>query len=242
MNILIPMAGLGSRFQKYGYTTPKPLIPIIDRPMIDYSVQSLGLNKGQHIFITRKYSDGFDNDLNNRLRDLVKDPHILTIDYVTEGAAQTCLLAKDLINNEEPLIITNCDQFLDFNVSKWIDDCIDKNLDGSVVTYLSQNPANSFIKVDSKGHGTLLKEKEVISNHALIGLHYWKKGKDFVRSAEAMIQDNIRAKNEFYVAPTYNYLIKEGLKIGQYSIPENGYWGLGTVEDVYKFIMRRESK
>ena len=106
MNILIPMAGKGERFHTSGYTLPKPLIPIKNKPMIQNAIDSLGI-KGNHIFITQK-----DHEIKSKLLQNYPDSNTISIDYITEGPASTCLLAKEHINNDQPLLIANCDQIM----------------------------------------------------------------------------------------------------------------------------------
>ena len=230
MNILIPMAGAGSRFQIKGFDIPKPLIKIGDETLIEKAVSTLGI-PGQYIFVTRKYSNKlYNSELHNILNKIAPGCKIYEIDHLTDGATATCLVAKEIINNNEPLIITNCDQALDWDAKDFLDSLTD--LDGSVVTYTSDNPKNSFIKLNDEGYAVNIAEKQPISDIALIGLHYWKRGKDFVKSAENMITHRIKSKNEYYIAPTYNELIKKGFKIANYHIDKNQYISLGSPEDV----------
>ena len=229
LNILIPMAGRGSRFKTSGYTVPKPLIPIEGKPMIEHAVDTLGV-KGNLIFITQ-----MEHDLASHLYNIYPNCKVIEISDVTDGAACTALLAKDYINNDSPLIITNCDQVM------WWDDksfsTFVKNYpyDGFVVTYTSDTPKNSYIQLDRNGFGIKLAEKQVISSISLNGIHYWKRGKSFVQSAENMINRNERYNNEFYIAPTYNSLIEWGLKIGVYHIPNEQHNAVGTPEDLIKY-------
>ena len=232
LNILIPMAGRGSRFVTSGYTVPKPLIPIEGKPMIEHAVDTLGI-KGNLIFITQT-----EHDLASHLYNIYPTCKVIEINKVTDGAACTALLAKEYINNDSPLIITNCDQVM------WWDDksfsTFVKNYpyDGFVVTYTSDTPKNSYIKLNREGFGVKLAEKEVISSISLNGIHYWKHGRDFVNSAEDTINRNIRFNNEFYIAPTYNSLIEKGRKIGVYHIPNEQHNAVGTPEDLIKYTDR----
>ena len=230
MNIIIPMAGAGSRFKIKGFDRPKPLIKIGNECLVEKSISTLGI-EGKYIFVIRKYKNkSFNEELKNILLRIKPNCEIRQVDYLTEGATATCLIAKDLINNDEPLIITNCDQSLEWNA----DDFLQKinGVDGCVVTHDSDNPKNSFISLDKNGYGVELAEKKPISKLALIGLHYWKHGKDFVDSAEKTISNKIKSKNEYYIAPTYNLLIQDGKKIINYHIKKQQFISLGSPEDV----------
>ena len=233
INIVIPMAGLGSRFKLSGYTVPKPLIPIDDKPMIQHAVDTLGI-KGNYIFICQK-----EHNLKPHLEAIYPGCKVIEIDYITKGSACTVLLAKTYINNDLPLIITNCDQIM------WWDDksfsTFVKNYpyDGFVVTYTESTPKNSYVKLNREGFAVEFAEKKVISSISLNGIHYWKHGKDFVYSAQNMIKTNEQYNNEFYVAPTYNTLIKDGKNIGVYHIPNEQHNAVGTPEDLIKYADKK---
>ena len=238
LNILIPMAGEGSRFKINGYEVPKPLIEVDGEPMIKQAMSTLNL-EGRHIFVTRKY----ENDSNNKklrktLKEISPNCIILEIDKITNGSAETCLIAKDYINNSDELIITNCDQLMEWD-STLFKNFIKGKMDGAVVTYTSKDPKNSFVELGENDKAKKIVEKDVISDTALIGLHYWKKGSDFVDSVEDMIKNDIRYKNEYYVAPTYNSLIKKGKDIKVYHLGENQYIPVGTPSDLNLYIGRK---
>lgn len=237
MNIVIPMAGRGERFLKDGYTRPKPLINVNNKTMIEYAIESLNLS-GNFIFIVYKYSnDSLNQELDSILRKYSNN--IISIDYITEGPASSALLAKDYINNDDPLVITNCDQIMEWDSYDFINYTNQSNLDGLVVTYESNTPKNSYIKLNQFGLGEKLAEKEVISNHSLNGIHYWKKGKYFINSTEEMIEQEIRCNGEFYISLTYNQMIDKGLNVGVYHIDNNQHHAVGTPEDLEKYIRNK---
>ena len=238
MNILIPMAGLGSRFKICGYEKPKPLIIVDDAPMIERSISTLNI-EGTYIFVIREYDNSQNTkDLVACLRRIKPDCKIVITDKITSGAAETCLLAKDHINNSEKLVIANCDQLMDWKSENFIK-ATKKDFDGLVVTHTSVDPKNSFISLDENGLAKELREKKAISDVALIGIHYWKKGSDFVRSAEEMIKNQSKDAGEYYVAPTYNLLIKQGLKISNYHLEKNEYHPIGTPKDLKIYIGKK---
>jgi len=232
MNIVIPMAGLGSRFKTEGFKLPKPIIEVNGKTLIEHSVSTLGV-EGNYIFITRKFEeDQYNYLLSKKLKELYPNSTEIILDSPTRGAVETVLHSKDLIDNDEPLIITNCDQITEWNSQDFIDFISNPNLDGVVVTYPSDNPKNSFALIEN-GFITKMVEKEVVSNYALIGVHYWKRGSDFVYSAERLLNDfNEKGRPECYVSETYNYLIDKGLLIKNYHIHENQYISLGTPYDL----------
>jgi NDP-sugar pyrophosphorylase family protein len=232
MNIIIPMAGLGSRFSKNGIKTPKPLIEVNGKTLIEHSVESLGIS-GRYIFITRKYDDP---EYNSRLSSILKklDPSSveIQIDKVTSGCSETCLYAKEYIDNDEELIITNCDQLMNWDANSFIESVSPLAVDGAIVLFKSKDPKNSFAEI-TNGAVTNIVEKKPISDNALVGIHYWKRGKDFVESSENLLTHfRVTGLPECYISETYNYLIEKGKSIIPFFIPKNSYIPLGTPEDV----------
>jgi NDP-sugar pyrophosphorylase family protein len=231
MKIVIPMAGLGSRFKNVGIETPKPLIEIDGQTLIEHSVKSLGIN-GEFIFITRQYeNNNYNEKLSNILKDIAPGCVEIKLDKNQLGAADAALYAKQYINNDEELIITNCDQKLEWDSKKFIDFIHRSNCDGAVLLFKSLDSKNSFAKLSGE-RVIEIAEKKVISEDALFGLHYWKNGKDFVDSAEKLLKE-YKQKNliECYVSETYNYIIKEKTILG-YFINSNEFHLLGTPEDL----------
>ena len=229
-NILIPMAGLGSRFSEAGFTFPKPLIEVQGQPMISTVIESLNL-QGRYIFLVQK-SHYEKYHLDNLLNLIAPGSKIIQIDGITEGAACTALKAKELINNNKPLIIANSDQFIKWNSLETISDFND--YDGGILTFKSIHPKHSFVKLNSKGLVQEVAEKKPISSDATVGIYHWKRGEDFVKYAEKMIEKNIRTNNEFYICPVYNEAIEDGLKIKTSLVDE--MWGMGTPEELTIFL------
>jgi NDP-sugar pyrophosphorylase family protein len=235
MNIVIPMAGLGSRFANVGVKTPKPLIEVGGITLIEHTITSLGID-GKYYFITREYDD---IKYNNQLVDIFNN---LDIDYVEirlnhnqNGAADAALYAETYIDNDDQLIITNCDQILQWDSQKFIDIINKNNCDGAVVLYKSNSSKDSYARISNNKIYEIV-EKNPISEDALIGVHYWKHGKDFVVSAKQSLMNHSWDGKEAYISETYNYLIKEGKIISPYTIPNNEYICLGTPEHVEEYI------
>jgi HAD superfamily hydrolase (TIGR01509 family) len=234
LNVLIPMAGAGSRFEKAGYTFPKPLISVHGSPMIKVVVDNLNFD-AHHIFIAqREHREKY--NLTSLLGLISKDCDIIDVDGLTEGACCTTLLAKHLIDNDSPLLIANSDQYLDWNTSEFMYKMQEQDVDAGMVTFRSTHPKWSFAKVDSDGYVTEVAEKNPISDIATAGIYYWKHGRDYVRYAEQMIAKEIRFNNEFYVCPVFNQAVADGKKIKTYDI--DGMWGIGTPEDLNTFLAR----
>jgi len=232
LNILIPMAGLGSRFSKQGYVFPKPLIEVKGKPMIQLVVENLNID-GQYTFIVlQEHIDKYNID--KMLRLIKPDCNIVITDGITEGAASTTLLAKEFIDNENPLVIANSDQYFEWNPREVIYSFMNKSIDGGILTFPSTHPKWSYAKIDELGNVVEVAEKNPISNHATVGVYFWTHGSDYVASAEEMIDKNIRVNNEFYVCPVYNQAIENDKKIVIKDIDK--MWGIGTPEDLETFL------
>lgn len=238
MNILIPMAGLGSRFAKEGILTPKPLIKVNGKTLIEHSVESLGID-GRYIFVTRQYDNvEYNVELSALLKKLKPDCLEICLTEQTNGPVETCLAVKAHINNDVGLIVTNCDQRTEWDIEAFLENIRNTKMDGLVVTHNSSNVKHSYAKVPSGNsfRVTQIKEKEVISNQALVGVHYWKHGYDFVESCEELLKDNKRNnKQDCYISETYNYLIKKKKDIYIHQVPDNSHVFLGTLADVLQY-------
>ena len=237
INVVIPMAGLGSRFSKAGYKDPKPFIMAKGRRLIEIVLDNLSLQDARYILIARKeHLDARLDDI-NEIRSKYNVDFIF-LDKLTEGAACTVLAAHREINNDTPLLLANSDQYIHAPVSSFISDAVERNLDGSILTFVDseRDPKWSFARLNDSGFVEEVKEKSPISDFATVGLYYFAKGSDFVGSAIDMIVANDRVNNEFYTCPVYNYGIASGQKIGIYNIPENAMYGLGTPADLDVFL------
>lgn len=234
MKILIPMAGEGSRFATQGYQFPKPLIDVQGKPMIQRVVENFYFEDAEYIFLVRKSHMEKYSGLIGALEQIAKNSKIVVVDSLTEGAACTALLAKDLINTHEDLLIANSDQIIDYEPKNF---WLLKNLtgvDSIVYTFEATHPKWSFVKVDQQGFVTQVAEKNPISNIATCGIYWYKYGSDFVKYAEQMIEKNIRVNNEFYIAPVFNELIQDNKKLVPFYVHK--MWGIGTPEDLQFYL------
>ena len=232
MNVLIPMAGAGSRFENAGYTNPKPLIDVNGKPMIQVVTENLNI-EAHHIYLVQK-SHYEKYNLQHTLNLISPGCSIIQIDGITEGAACSTLLAKNLINNDEPLLMANSDQFVDWDSNEFMYSMIADNVDAGMLTFKATEDKWSFAKLDNDGYVVEVAEKKPISDIATVGIYYWAKGSDYVKYAEQMIEKNIRTNNEFYVCPVFNEAIEDGKKIKTFDVPK--MWGLGTPEDLENYL------
>jgi HAD superfamily hydrolase (TIGR01509 family) len=232
LNVLVPMAGAGSRFAQQGYTFPKPLIEVNGKPMIQVVVENLNIEAHYIFIVQQEHYEKY--NLKYLLNLIAPGCDIVQVDGVTEGAACSTLLAKEYIDNDAPLIMANSDQYVEWNSNECMYSFTSDEIDGGILTFNATHPKWSYAKVGPNGFVSEVAEKKVISNDATVGIYYWKHGSDYVRYAEQMIEKNIRVNNEFYVCPVFNEAIADGKKIKIKTI--DSMWGIGTPEDLDFFL------
>lgn len=236
INIVIPMAGRGSRFANAGYKMPKPLIDVKGHYMIEWVVKNL-TPKADHRFIFLCLQEHIEKfNLPVYLQKIAPGCIVVPVDHVTQGAACTVLLAEDYINNDDELMIANSDQYVDFDINAYL--AARNGADGLIMTMYAGDDKWSFIAFDEDRYVTMVREKEVISNEATVGIYNFAKGSDYVNYAHKMIDLDLRVKGEFYVAPVYNMLIEDGKKVVFKNIGSvgNGMYGLGVPADLNEFL------
>jgi dTDP-glucose pyrophosphorylase len=237
INCVIPMSGLGSRFTKAGYKDPKPFIPVDNdgTPMIKAVIDNLQCKEEvRFIFICLK---SFLNEYWDKFTEVIKgtNNHVIQIDQLTDGSARTVLMARGWIDNDQELIIANCDQLVhDENFMQASIDYYRKhNADGGILSFLTDSPKWSYVRM-SGDRIVQTVEKSVISNIGTVGVYYFKHGKYFVDAANRMIDKNDRVNGELYTCPVYNYMISDNLKVIPYMI--NLMSALGTPFDLEAYL------
>lgn len=237
INVVIPMAGEGSRFVRAGYSKPKPFIDVAGRTMIETVMANLALEGAHYILLIRKEHIAAEPVTIGRLRAL-GNVEIVSIDGPTEGTACTVLQARQLIDDETPLLIANCDQIVDFSCADFVAECWSRGLDGSILCF--DNPAGdpkwSFAKTGKDGLVVEVAEKRAISKLATVGIYLFRSGRDFVSGAIDMIARNERINNEFYTCPIYNHIVGHGGRIGVHRVGEEAMHGLGVPDDLIKYL------
>jgi HAD superfamily hydrolase (TIGR01509 family) len=232
LNVLIPMAGAGSRFSQAGYTFPKPLIEVRGKPMIQVVVENLNIEANYIFIVQKEHYEKY--NLKYLLNLLAPNCKIVQVDGITEGAACTTLLAKEYIDNDAPLVMANSDQFVEWNSNECMYAFNADSIDGGILTFKATHPKWSYAKLDEYGFVSEVAEKKPISDNATVGIYFWKHGSDYVKYAEQMIEKNIRTNNEFYVCPVFNEAIADGKKIRVKQIEK--MFGIGTPEDLNYFL------
>lgn len=236
INIVIPMAGAGSRFKKEGYDLPKPFIDIKGRMMIECVLDGIYYPNAHYTLIIQKQ---FENDNKKQLSYLANRYHVafISVDGLTQGACCTALAAHKIINNDLPVVFADSDNIFNNTVfQKFIFDCFERKLDGSLLTFNSKEAYFSFAKTDEAGFVTETKEKDPISDHAITGVYMFTRGCDFVECAINMMIFGDKAKNEFYMSNAYNHAIKLGKKVGVYDIEKSDWNCVGTPNQLRNYL------
>ena len=244
LNIVLPMAGHGSRFAVAGYDMPKPLIPVLGQTMTELVVNNLRPSQPHRFIFVCQQAHLDRYGLADHLNQIAPGCAILPVSQVTQGAACTVLLARDLIDNDAPLMIANCDQYVDIAIDDYLARMEQEQLDGLIMTMSADDPKWSFVRLDADNNITEVVEKVVVSNEATVGIYNFRHGRDFVYAADRMIAQDKRVNNEFYVAPAYNELLERGSKLGYYNVGSEGHgmYGLGIPADLEYFLSVRGNR
>lgn len=237
INVVIPMAGAGSRFSKAEFSKPKPFIDVAGKPMIVRVLDNLSLPEAHYILVARREHMEAEPDLVKEIEDNYSATFI-AIDGLTEGTACTVMHARKLIANESPLLIANSDQIVDFKPQDFVEDCLRRNLDGSILAFIDEkrDPKWSFARIGDDGLVCEVREKQAISQFATVGIYLFRRGSDFVDATIEMILAQDRVNGEYYTAPVYNYMISVNRLIGIFDLPANAMHGVGTPEDLRSYL------
>lgn len=236
LNIIIPMAGAGSRFKVAGYDLPKPFIDVNGQMMIERVLDGINYPNAHYTLIIQ---EEFEKENKVQLEKLANKYHVafVSVKKLTQGACCTALAAHEIINNNIPVVFADSDNiFNNATFQAFVDDCLRRNLDGGLLTFNTDKECYSYAAIDNNGIVTHTREKEVISNHAITGVYMFKNGADFVRCAIDMMIYGDKAKNEFYMSNVYNYAVQKGLNIGVYDIKETDWDCVGTPQQLKEYL------
>lgn len=238
LNIVLPIAGRGKRFADAGYSNPKPLIPVHGIPMIEVVVQNVRPQQPHHFTFVALQEHLDHTQMLPTLQRIAPGCTVVPVSQVTEGAACTVLLAREVIDNDDALMIVNSDQYVDVDIDDYLAEMEREQADGLIMTFWADHPKWSYVRLDAERRVTEVIEKVVVSNDATVGIYNFRRGRNFVRGVERMVALDMRVNNEFYVAPVYNQVIAEGTKVVTYNIDTkgNGMYGLGVPDDLQTFL------
>ena len=236
INIVIPAAGEGSRFKNKGWKVPKPFIDVGGKSMIERVIDNVDIETGNYLIVLRKEHLSAIDEQSSLLRD--NRVQIIECEKLTSGTATTVMLACNQINNQAPLLIANSDQIVNTKCIEMHEKAEREDLDGVIMVFKeeSKDPKWSYAKVNGSGLVTKVAEKKAISNLATSGIYYFRKGSHFVNGYSQMVLDEYQVNGEYYTCPIYNYLVRDGLKIGIYEIDKDEMHGLGTPNDLNRYL------
>ena len=236
MQIIITMAGLGSRFRKAGYTIPKYMIKAKNKTLFEWSIMSLKDYKSyttKYIFIVRLEDNARDFIKYECSKLGIKNMEIIELDYTTDGQATSCMEAIPFCNEEESIMIYNIDTYVEPGTLKYDE----IKGDGYLPCFNAPGEHWSFAKLDDNGKVIELAEKERISDNCTLGAYYFSSAKLYKKLYIEYYKDNKNMKNnEKYIAPMYNYLIKYNKDVQISLIDYKDVHVLGTPEELDKFI------
>ncbi len=237
LTIVMPMAGRGKRFQDEGYALPKPLIPVHGKPMVEVVLDNLRPSQPHQFVFVLLEEHVREHRIDAFVKELEPSCKIVVVDGVTEGAACTVLLAREWIDTDAPLMVANCDQWIDIDINDYLAAMDREEADGLIMTMWADHPKWSYVRFGEDGRIVEVVEKQVVSNEATVGIYNYRRGQDFVEAADRMIGKNLRVNNEFYVAPAYNEMIADGKKIIIHNVGREyaGMYGLGIPSDLKQF-------
>lgn len=212
MNIIIPIGGIGQRFQNEGYLMPKPLINVLGKPMIYRVIDSLNLSKDDNIYIV------YNNQLKEyNFEDLLKfyfpekNIYFISLDFLTKGAAETVLTGLNELPVKElnkEFLLMDCDTFYNEDVVNLYKQSPNKNL---IYHFHDENPDPifSYIKINSDDQVVDIKEKEKISHNANTGAYGFESGNMLKKYCEKILD----LKSELYISYVYKEMLNDGVKI-----------------------------
>lgn len=236
INILVPLAGSNNFFDDSNYHYPKPIIEVAGLPMIQRVINNLStiaLDK-RFIFILRN-SDCEDFFLDKTINHLTNDEIIIIkTQKETRGAACSCLLAVDYIDNKDQLIISNGDQIIDEDYNKILKNFHDFNADAGCIYFESIHPRWSYIDIQNNKIQESV-EKIPISKNAIAGFYYFRNGNKFISSAKKMILKDLHVNGQFFIAPTFNEMILDDLNLFGYFINSTHYHSFYSPQKIEEY-------
>tara|TARA_Y100000310_G_scaffold345862_1_gene471691 strand:- start:2444 stop:3283 length:840 start_codon:yes stop_codon:yes gene_type:complete len=242
---IIPMAGLGSRFSKEGYSIPKALIPVSGVPMIVQVIRNMP-KSDKWIFIVRQ-EHVEEYQIDKIVKDEVPSAIVVSVNQTTLGQANTCLLAQAYLEPNEDVFISACDNICKFDVEEYNKLVSDESIDSVVFTFTKMEKMRT--SPHSYGWVVLGEDQRTITNmsvkvpvsenpfndHAVVASFYFKKSKDFFAAINLMIAEDYRTNNEFYVDSVPVFLNKLGKRSVHFDVDQFICWGTPTELQEYQF-------
>lgn len=231
MLLVIPLAGRGTRYSNVGYTTPKPLIEVVGKPMLYHAFQSVkNIKFSKLVFIALSEHEKLFGVRKLIQEQITENFELILLDEVTEGQLCTVLKAAPFFKENEGLLIAASDSYIESNIGSEIEH---SDADGIISVIDLPGEQWSFAKTNESGNVIEVTEKIKISNNASTGIYYFKNAKQFELEAETILANKETTKGEYYIMPLYNKLIKKGAVIKLSNA--TAMWDMGTPEAKQKF-------
>lgn len=243
VQLVIPMAGLGTRFQQAGYPLPKPLLPVGDMAMFELVIANLMDPSISTVTLIAQREWNLAERVESVSRELQTTVNLIEIDYLTDGPASTVELAAPWLDPSRPVVTANSDQYVDADLTAFYRAVQDPSLAGVILAMGDSSPKWSYVRTDSQSFALEIKEKEVISPLATVGIYGWRSAAEMLDTFAEMRMRDDRVRGELYVGPAYNYVIRRGERVlvedlGPVSTVMHG---LGVPEDYEAFLQRMPS-
>lgn len=239
MNVLIPIGGLGERFTKEGYTSPKPLINILGKCMLQYVINNLNICEEDNLIIVYNKSlteFSFEEKVNKFSKHKI---YFIEIPYQTKGAAETVLyglenLPINIIN--KPIMLLDCDNFYTVDIIKLYKESNKKNNKNVVFNFEDKydKPIYSYVLLDNNKIIDI-QEKIKISDYANTGCYCFANGNILKIFCEHIVTNNITFNNEYYISCVIKYMLTQKIEINSICINKEDFYCLGTPMHIKMF-------
>lgn len=239
-NVVITMAGRGSRFYEAGYTVPKYEIMAHGHSLFHWSMLSLNnfINPASRLIfvcLAENHSADYVSAQCNGLG--LKDVHIVELPQLTDGQATSAYMSRDLWQPSAPLLIYNIDTYV--NPSALQPAQIRRGSDGWIPCFRTTGDHWSFVKLGEDGWATNVTEKQRISDYSSIGLYWFSRASEYVRAYEEFFSDRANlVRGECYVAPIYKHFLHSGRHISISELPAEDVHVLGTPNELQQFMKK----
>jgi len=208
MNLIIPMAGKGKRLRPHTLTTPKPLIPIAGKPIVQRLVEDIAKVTPEKIEKIGFVIGDFDEEIKGKLKEIAKAvgaEAYFFVQEVAEGTAHAIACANDILEGKVTVAFSDTLFRADFELNP--------EDDGIIWTKQIEDPsAFGVVKTNKDGFITdfVEKPKEFVSDQAIIGIYYFKKGEELRAEINYLIDNNIRGGGEFQLTMALENLKNKG--------------------------------
>ena len=233
--LVIPMAGLGSRFKEAGYSLSKPLLPMGKFRMFEVVISNLWHESITKVILVSRRGAITQADRVSMGRELARPVFNVELDSLSEGPAASVELTSPLLNPEEPLVVANSDQYLDASLAPFYSS-LTTGTTHQILTMDASDARWSFVELDEQNFVCRVREKEVISNIATVGVYGFASAAHFLDGYRRMRLANDRTNGEFYVAPIFNHLKKRSTRIVHLGPLGRVMHGLGVPADYESFL------